>query len=138
MGSMLAGKVAIVTGASSGIGKAAARLFAEEGAKVVIGARRKEVLDTLVEEIAANNGEAIAIAGDVKDEMFANALVETAIERFGGSTWRLTMPGLPARWAPRRMSHSKTGARRSRRISPALSSGRRASFRRCSNEVAAH
>ena len=42
MGSMLAGKVAIVTGASSGIGQAAARLFAEEGAKVVVGARRKD------------------------------------------------------------------------------------------------
>ena len=81
MGHTLGGKVAIVTGASSGIGQAAARLFAEEGAKVVIGARRKEALDALLEEIAANGGEAIAIAGDVKDEKYANALVGSAHHR---------------------------------------------------------
>lgn len=84
MGITLAGKVAIVTGASSGIGRATARLFADEGAKVVVGARRKAALDVLVEEIAANGGEAVAVAGDVKDDAFAKALVDAAARHFGG------------------------------------------------------
>lgn len=80
----LAGKVAIVTGASSGIGRATAVLFAREGAKVVVAARRRDELDRLVDEIAGLGGEAVAVAGDVRDESLAQALVETAIDRFGG------------------------------------------------------
>jgi NAD(P)-dependent dehydrogenase (short-subunit alcohol dehydrogenase family) len=80
----LIGKVAIVTGASSGIGRATARLFAREGAAVVAGARRRAELDALVDEIASSGGEATALAGDVRDEHFAEALVETAVGRFGG------------------------------------------------------
>lgn len=80
----LEGKVAIVTGASSGIGRAVARLFAAEGAKVVAGARRKPELDSLVAEIAADGGTAAALAGDVGDEGYASALVALAVERFGG------------------------------------------------------
>jgi NAD(P)-dependent dehydrogenase (short-subunit alcohol dehydrogenase family) len=82
--SILAGKVAIVTGASSGIGFAASRLFASEGAKVVVGARRQAELDALVAEIEASGGQAAALAGDVKEEAFAKALVAEAVERFGG------------------------------------------------------
>jgi NAD(P)-dependent dehydrogenase (short-subunit alcohol dehydrogenase family) len=82
--SMLSNKVAIVTGASSGIGRAAAKLFAHEGAKVVVAARRRKELDTLVDEIAAAGGAAAALAGDVGDEAFARALVELATDRFGG------------------------------------------------------
>ena len=81
---ILAGKVAIVTGASSGIGYAAAKLFASEGAKVVVGARRQAELDALVAEIEASGGQAAALAGDVKEEAFAKALVEKAVGRFGG------------------------------------------------------
>jgi NAD(P)-dependent dehydrogenase (short-subunit alcohol dehydrogenase family) len=80
----LADKVAIVAGASSGIGRATAKLFAEEGAKVVVGARRRAELEALVEEIEAAGGAAVALAGDVRDEAFARALVETALSRFGG------------------------------------------------------
>ncbi len=80
----LADKVAIVTGASSGIGHATARLFAREGAAVVVAARRQQELDALVETITAQGGHAIALAGDVGDEAFARALVETAVDRFGG------------------------------------------------------
>ena len=80
----LSNKVAIVTGASSGIGYATAKLFAREGAKVVVGARRQPELDALVEEITQAGGYAVALAGDVKDEAFAKALVELAIARFGG------------------------------------------------------
>ena len=80
----LAGKVAIITGASSGIGYATAKLFAREGARLVVGARRRPELDALVTEIETLGGSAIALAGDVRDEAFAEALVGTALERFGG------------------------------------------------------
>lgn len=82
--SALSDKVAIVTGASSGIGYASARLFAREGAKVVVAARRRPELDALVEEITRAGGHAVALVGDVKDEAFAHALVELAVGRFGG------------------------------------------------------
>lgn len=80
----LANKIAIVSGASSGIGRATAKLFAEEGAKVVVAARRQAELDALVAEIEEADGTAIALAGDVTDEAYAKALVDLAIERFGG------------------------------------------------------
>ncbi len=80
----LSNKVAIITGASSGIGYATAKLFAREGARVVVTARRQPQLDTLVEEINQAGGHAVAFAGDVRDETFAKALVELAIGRFGG------------------------------------------------------
>jgi len=79
----LDGKVAIVTGASSGIGRASAKLFAHEGAKVIVAARRAAELDAVVDEITRARGQAVALAGDVKDEAFAGALVELALERFG-------------------------------------------------------
>ena len=82
--SALSNKVAIITGASSGIGYATAKLFAREGAKVVVAARRQPQLDALVEEITQAGGHAVALAGDVKDEAFVKALVELAISRFGG------------------------------------------------------
>src|SRR5262249_8320495 len=76
-------KVAIVTGASSGIGRATAKLFARAGAKVVVGARRKTELDSLVGEIAHQGGDAVALAGDVSDEAFAQELVERAEHSYG-------------------------------------------------------
>jgi NAD(P)-dependent dehydrogenase (short-subunit alcohol dehydrogenase family) len=80
----LTNKVAIVTGASSGIGYATALLFAQQGAKLVVSARRQTELGKLVARIEAGGGVAIAVAGDVKDEALAEKLVATAIERFGG------------------------------------------------------
>ena len=81
---ILKDKVAIVTGASSGIGCATAKLFAAEGAKVVVSGRRTAELEQLVDEIGQAGGEAVAVAGDVTDEAHAKALVETAVARFGG------------------------------------------------------
>lgn len=81
---ILANKVAIVTGASSGIGRATALLFASEGASVVVGARRKHELEKLVEEIKEKGGRAVSVAGDVRNEDYAEALVATAVEHFGG------------------------------------------------------
>ncbi len=76
-------KVAIITGASSGIGRASAKLFAAEGAKVVVGARRADELEALVKEIRTDGGEASALAGDVRSEDYAKALVALALERYG-------------------------------------------------------
>ncbi len=80
----LNGKIALVTGASAGIGRATALLFAQEGARLVVGARREAELASLVAEIEAAGGEAVALAGDVKSEAYAKALVDLAVSRFGG------------------------------------------------------
>ncbi|MCT7377711.1 SDR family oxidoreductase [Chelativorans salis] len=96
----LTGKVVIVSGASSGIGRAAARLFAEEGAKVIASARRKAELDALVAEIREAGGEAEALPGDVADEAHAAALVAHAIERFGGLYVAFNNAGIVGRMAP--------------------------------------
>jgi NAD(P)-dependent dehydrogenase (short-subunit alcohol dehydrogenase family) len=79
----LKGKVAIVTGASSGIGRTTAKLFAAEGAKLVVAARRSAELETLIGEIVGADGEAAFLAGDVRSEDFAKALVALAVSRFG-------------------------------------------------------
>ncbi|WP_172297954.1 SDR family oxidoreductase [Pseudoruegeria sp. HB172150] len=81
---ILENKTVIITGASSGIGAAAARLFAREGANLVLGARRAERLEVLVAELSSSGGRAEYLAGDVRDEKFAKALVELARAQFGG------------------------------------------------------
>ncbi|MBA2510430.1 MAG: SDR family NAD(P)-dependent oxidoreductase [Rubrobacteraceae bacterium] len=83
MAGSLDGKVAVVTGASSGIGEATVRSLATEGAAVVAGARRKERLDELVEEVTRDGGKAIAVECDVTDEEQAHELVRRAVEEFG-------------------------------------------------------
>ena len=75
----LKSKSIIVTGASSGIGAAAALLFAAEGANVVLGARRSAELEALARQINRNKGRAVFLAGDVKDEAYAEALVDLAL-----------------------------------------------------------
>lgn len=77
----LTGKVAVITGASSGIGEATARLLAQEGVQLVLAARRKERMDTLVEELG---DKAIAVACDVGDMASVAALFDTVREQFGG------------------------------------------------------
>ncbi|GAA0598545.1 SDR family oxidoreductase [Kribbella sandramycini] len=74
----------MITGASSGIGAAAARHFAAEGAAVVLLARRKDRLDELVTEIRAAGGQAVATPGDVVDADAVRRSVSTAVETFGG------------------------------------------------------
>jgi NADP-dependent 3-hydroxy acid dehydrogenase YdfG len=77
------GKVVIITGASSGIGEAAALFLAERGAKVVLGARRADRLEALAGRIAAAGGEAVHACTDVKRRDDLSRLVKLACERYG-------------------------------------------------------
>ncbi|MEO1310777.1 MAG: SDR family oxidoreductase [Pseudomonadota bacterium] len=81
---LLDGKSIIITGASSGIGRAAALLFAREGARLVLGARRRALLEEVASEIRAGGGVAAILAGDVGDETYAADLVELAHAEYGG------------------------------------------------------
>jgi NADP-dependent 3-hydroxy acid dehydrogenase YdfG len=83
MAGRLDGKVAVVTGASSGIGEATAEALAAEGAAVVVAARRAERLEELVGRIEEGGGRALAVSCDVTDEEQAHALVGRAVEEFG-------------------------------------------------------
>jgi 3-oxoacyl-[acyl-carrier protein] reductase len=80
---MLTGKVAIVTGASRGIGRSIALALAAQGAKVVASARNAEALDSLVAEVEGQGGEATAVVGDVAVEADAARLVEEAVAAYG-------------------------------------------------------
>jgi NAD(P)-dependent dehydrogenase (short-subunit alcohol dehydrogenase family) len=79
----LAGKVALITGAGRGIGAATARLFAQEGASVVLAARSEEEVTHLADEITTSGGAALAVRTDVADAASMQALVQRAVEAYG-------------------------------------------------------
>src|SRR6201992_1678582 len=80
---VLSGTVALVTGASSGIGEATAKRLAADGATVAVAARRLDRLEKLVEEIDDAGGKALAIEADVTDRAAAEALVERTVKGLG-------------------------------------------------------
>ncbi len=80
----LKNKTILITGASSGIGAAAALLFAAQGAQLVLGARRHPELQRIADQITESGGKAICLAGDVTEETYATALVDLAERHFGG------------------------------------------------------
>ena len=77
-------KIVIITGANSGVGAATAKMFAAQGAKLVIAARRKEALDAVAEDIRAAGGEVVAVKADIAKDEDCRALVAAAVESFGG------------------------------------------------------
>jgi NAD(P)-dependent dehydrogenase (short-subunit alcohol dehydrogenase family) len=76
-------QVMVVTGASSGVGRAVARAAGQRGAKVVVGARGEDGLNAAVEEIERAGSEALAVAGDVAERDYSEELVGRTLERFG-------------------------------------------------------
>jgi len=78
----LTGKLALVTGASSGLGKHFARVLSDAGAKVVLAARRMERLEALAAEIESKGGEALAVSMDVTDASSIEAALAVTLERF--------------------------------------------------------
>jgi NAD(P)-dependent dehydrogenase (short-subunit alcohol dehydrogenase family) len=83
-GELLAGRTALVTGASQGIGRAIALAFAREGANIVVTARSKDKLYALVDEAQSSGAKALAIPADIGIENEVNRIAETAIKQFGG------------------------------------------------------
>jgi NADP-dependent 3-hydroxy acid dehydrogenase YdfG len=81
--SNIADKVVVITGASSGIGESTAKLLARHGARVALGARRKDRIDAVVKEISTAGGKAIGFAADVTKRAQVEALVKGAVDSFG-------------------------------------------------------
>ncbi|QPC85514.1 SDR family oxidoreductase [Mesorhizobium sp. NBSH29] len=96
----LQNKVALIAGASSGIGRATAKLFAAHGASLVLAARREKELVALADEIAGDGGSAMILPGDVNDAAYAKALVDLAVSEFGGLDIAFNNVGLVGAMGP--------------------------------------
>jgi NAD(P)-dependent dehydrogenase (short-subunit alcohol dehydrogenase family) len=83
MSTNIEGKVVVITGASSGLGEAAARLLSAEGASVVLGARRTDRIQSLADELTGKGGKALALNTDVTDYDQVKRLVDAAVQTFG-------------------------------------------------------
>ena len=99
-GRRLEGQVAIVTGAGTGIGEAAARAFAREGARVTLIGRREEPLQANAAAIRVAGGEALVIAGDVSRADDAERIVATKVERFGRLDCLFNNTGIQGKGGP--------------------------------------
>ena len=83
MSSNIAGKTVVITGASSGLGEAAARLLSAEGATVVLGARRSDLIQSLAHELKDKCGKALAVTTDVTQYDQVKRLVDAAVQTYG-------------------------------------------------------
>ena len=93
-------KTIIIAGASSGIGASAATLFAQEGANLVLGARRSGLLEQNARDITRNGGHAVFLAGDVRDADYAQELAALAVKTFGRLDGALNNAGIVGDLAP--------------------------------------
>jgi 3-oxoacyl-[acyl-carrier protein] reductase len=94
MGSKLAGKTALITGASAGIGWASALALAGEGANLVVTARRQERLSELEAAVQKAGGKAVSLVGDAKDEETARRAVDLAVQTFGSLDFLINNVGV--------------------------------------------
>ena len=94
MSTNIADKVIVITGASSGLGEATARALAEQGATVVLGARRLDRIQALADDITGKGGKALAMQTDVTDYAQVKALVDAAVQQFGRLDVLLNNAGL--------------------------------------------
>jgi len=83
MSENIEGKVVVITGASSGLGEATARLLATQGASVVLGARRVDRIQALADELSSNGSKALAMQTDVTDVDQVQQLVDAAVQTYG-------------------------------------------------------
>ena len=83
MSKNIAGKVVVITGASSGLGEATARLLSAQGASVVLGARRADRIQSLADELTGRGGKALAIPTDVTERDQVQRLVDAAVQTYG-------------------------------------------------------
>jgi NAD(P)-dependent dehydrogenase (short-subunit alcohol dehydrogenase family) len=97
---LLANKVAFITGAGSGIGKASALLFAQEGAKIVALDTSRESLDQLVAQIEETGGEALAVEASIADPQQMQEAVKAAMDKFGQLDIVFANAGINGVWAP--------------------------------------
>ncbi len=95
----LSGRTAVITGAASGIGRAAARLFASEGASMVI-ADRAEAVNETADAIRTAGGKAVALIGDAGDDAFVKSLVDRAVSEYGGLDVFWANAGISGGFAP--------------------------------------
>jgi NADP-dependent 3-hydroxy acid dehydrogenase YdfG len=107
--SNIVGKVVVITGASSGIGESTARLLSGNGAKVVLGARRKDRIGTLVKNITAEGGSALGFETDVTKRGDVEALVEGQPTSPAKPMSSLTIPGSCPLRSPRLRSTNGSG-----------------------------
>jgi len=112
--SNITNKVVVITGASSGIGESTAKFLAQQGAKVVLGARRSSRIDAVVQEISATGGKAIGLATDVTKRAEVEALIQRAVDSFGRVDVLLNNAGIMP-IAPARLPQSCRRAVRTKR-----------------------
>lgn len=128
MSNNIEGKVVVITGASSGLGEATARLLSAQGARVVLGARRVERIQALANELTNSGGKALAVATDVTDRDQVKALVDAAVQTYGRIDVLINNAGP--------MPPSRARARRGTRIRWVRSSSSRRAAAGCSAKVA--
>lgn len=105
----LTNQVALITGAASGIGKAQALLFANEGAKIIAADLQSEKLQVTIQEIIANGGEAIGIETNITDESAVKNMYEKGLEKYGSISILCNTAGVFDNLVPMRKTISVDG-----------------------------